>query len=193
VVNLLARGRESGVSVLLATQELADLDRAAPGLREQVVGVTAVKIAHRQEVPASARMIAQMVGTEKVWERTYQLGHPLLGGPTSRGTRRQVEQFVIHPNEIMSLPTGEALMLTKMPVATARIVQIDPPSKRGARPYSGLQSAPAPGAPIRDAPATRALRSDETRSPARGHLRAGGSSEAERGRGARREGPDLGR
>ena len=31
VIALLARGREAGVSVLLATQELADLDRAAPG------------------------------------------------------------------------------------------------------------------------------------------------------------------
>ncbi len=31
VMALLARGRESGVGVLLATQELADLDRAARG------------------------------------------------------------------------------------------------------------------------------------------------------------------
>src|SRR6185437_13772721 len=47
----LARGRESGLSVLVATQELADLDRAGAGLRDQVVGVTALKIFHRQEVP----------------------------------------------------------------------------------------------------------------------------------------------
>ena len=31
VVALLARGRESGMPVLVATQELADLDRAAAG------------------------------------------------------------------------------------------------------------------------------------------------------------------
>ena len=55
VIALLARGREAGVSVLLATQELADLDRAARGLRDQVLGNTAVKIAHRQDVPASAQ------------------------------------------------------------------------------------------------------------------------------------------
>ena len=51
VISLLARGREAGVSVLVATQELADLDRAAPGLRDQVLGNTAFKLAHRQDVP----------------------------------------------------------------------------------------------------------------------------------------------
>ena len=55
VGSLLARGREAGVSVLLATQELADLDRVARGLRDQVLGNTALKIAHRQEVPDPRR------------------------------------------------------------------------------------------------------------------------------------------
>src|SRR5581483_8250223 len=45
VIALLARGREARVSVLLATQELADLERAGRGLRDQVLGNTAVKIA----------------------------------------------------------------------------------------------------------------------------------------------------
>src|ERR1035441_5603157 len=100
VISLLARGRESGASVLLATQELADLDRAAPGLRDQVLGNTAVKLAHRQDVPASAQTIAQMAGTERVWDETEQIGSGLLGDRRAgRGTRRQVEQFVVHPNE----------------------------------------------------------------------------------------------
>ena len=72
VLALLARGREAGVSVLLATQELADLDRAARGFRDQVLGITAVKLAHRQDVPASAQTIAEMAGTERVWEHDPQ-------------------------------------------------------------------------------------------------------------------------
>ena len=79
------RGRESGVSVLLATQELADLDRAARGLRDQVLGNTALKIAHRQEVPASAQALAQMAGTVRRWERSYQVRGGPFGMPdTSR-------------------------------------------------------------------------------------------------------------
>lgn len=135
VVSLLARGREAGVSVLLATQELADLDRAARGLRDQVLGNTAVKIAHRQDVPASAQTIAQMAGTEKVWEQTYQIAsRPLLGGYDSgRGTRREAEQFVVHPNEIKRLPTGHAVLITKQPVARARTIRVTPPPERGGR------------------------------------------------------------
>jgi type IV secretory pathway TraG/TraD family ATPase VirD4 len=130
VVALLARGRASGVPVLLATQEFADLDRAGRGVRDQVSGVTALKIAHRQDVPASARMIAEMAGTERVWEHSHQTqGHLLFGShDTGRGMRREVERFIIDPNEIKSLPVGEAVVITKLPASNARTVRIAPPA-----------------------------------------------------------------
>ena len=128
VIALLARSREAGVSVLLSTQELADLDRAAPGLRDQVLGSTAIKIAHRQDVPSSAQTIAQMAGTEKAWEETRQLGGRLLAGhENGRGTRRQVEQFIVHPNEIKMLPPGKAVLISKLPPARARTVRVSAP------------------------------------------------------------------
>jgi conjugal transfer pilus assembly protein TraD len=132
VIALLARGRESGLSVLVATQELADLERAAPGLRDQVLGVTAVKIAHRQDVPESARTIAQMAGTEKTWEETRQIGSGLLGGyDTGRGTRRQVDRFVVDPNDIKSLRTGEAVVISKIRGERARTIRVAPPQRDG--------------------------------------------------------------
>jgi len=127
VLALLARGREAGAAVLLATQELADLDRAAPGFRDQVLGITSVKVAHRQDVPASAQTIAQMIGTERVWEETRVMQSPFGRGPASRGTRRQVEQFIVHPNEIKSLGTGQAVMITKTPVARTTRLRVSPP------------------------------------------------------------------
>ncbi|MDQ6746148.1 MAG: DUF853 family protein [Actinomycetota bacterium] len=140
VISLLARGRESGVSVLLATQELADLDRAASGLRDQVLGNTAVKVVHRQDVPASAHTVARMTGTEKVWEQTFRVGGFPSRFDTSRGTRRQVEQLLIHPNEIMSLRTGEAVLLTKVPQTRARLVRVTAPA-----PAPALVSPAGPG------------------------------------------------
>lgn len=143
VISLLARCRESGVSVILATQELADLDRTSRGLRDQVLGSTAVKIAHRQDVPSSAHTIARMAGTETVWEQTRQVSsHPLFGQyDTGRGTRRQTERFIVEPNEISSLATGEAVVITKLPRPQVRTVQVSPqrrlprcaqrPSQRG--------------------------------------------------------------
>jgi conjugal transfer pilus assembly protein TraD len=139
VMALLARARESGISVLVATQELADLDRAARGLRDQVLGNTALKIAHRQDVPASAQTIAQMAGTETRWEITERLTDSPLSlafsrgsGQVTRGTRREVEQFLVHPNEIKRLRTGEAVLISKLPSATVRTVRVAPPAQRGA-------------------------------------------------------------
>jgi conjugal transfer pilus assembly protein TraD len=144
VMQLIARGREPGVIVVLATQELADLDRAAPGLRDQVMGTAAVKIAHRQDVPASAETIAQMVGTVRTWEETRQIGGRWFARyDTGRGTRREVEHFAVHPNVIKELRTGEAVVITKQPAARARTVRVGPPRREG------LELGP----PCRDGPA----------------------------------------
>jgi hypothetical protein len=125
---LFARGREAGVCVLVATQELVDLDRASRGLRDQVLGNTTIKLVHRQDVPQSARMVAQMIGTEMIWEETHYIGAP-FGYDTGRGTRRQVERFVVHPNTIMTLPQGQAVMIAKGQQASVQIVQVEPPAR----------------------------------------------------------------
>ena len=130
VAALLSRGRESGMPVFVATQELADLERAARGLEDLVLGVTAVKIIHRQEVPSSALTIAQIAGTEEVWEETRQIGSRLLGGyGAGRGTRRLGERYIVHPNEIKTLRTGEAVVISKIRGAKPRTVRITPPRR----------------------------------------------------------------
>jgi conjugal transfer pilus assembly protein TraD len=131
VLALFARGRESGLGVLAATQELADLDRAAPGLRDQILGNTAIKLAHRQDVPSSAQTIAQLAGTEQVWEETQRIGGPLLGGlGAGGGTRRQTEQFIVHPNQVKTLRTGEAVLISKLRAARPQTIRVRPPARR---------------------------------------------------------------
>jgi hypothetical protein len=150
VIALLARGREPRTRVLVATQELADLDRVAHGFRDQVLGVTAVKIVHRQDVPDSARTIAQMAGTEEVWEETRQMGGRLLGGyDTGRGTRRLTEKFIVHPNEIKTLATGEAVVISKLRGGRARTVRVTPPRQ----PPTNDRAPTHDRAPTRDRPA----------------------------------------
>jgi len=130
LIALVARGREPGLSVVFATQEFADMERAARGLGDQLVGNAAVKIIHRQDVPDSALTAAQLVGTHMVWERTIQTGAGLLGRyDTRRSSRRQVERFVIHPNQIKRLTTGEAILITKQPAAEARAMRVRPPQQ----------------------------------------------------------------
>jgi len=142
-IALFARCREAGVSVLVATQEMADLDRAGRGLRDQVLGNTAVKLILRQDVPASAQMIAQIAGTERTIEETREIGGTLFSGYPGRGTRREAEQFVIHPNEIKSLGIGDAVLISKLRGGKARTIQIHPPQRDSAQPAQRGAAQPA--------------------------------------------------
>jgi hypothetical protein len=139
VLALFARGREAGLGVLAATQELADFDRAAPGLRDQVLGNTAIKLAHRQDVPSSAQTIAQLAGTEEVWEETQRIGGPLTGGVRGGGTRRRAEQFIVHPNEIKTLRTGEAVLISKLRPGRPGPIRVRPPERRSPRDRGGAE------------------------------------------------------
>ncbi len=105
VARLFGRARSAGLSLLLATQELADLRAAGDQLLEQVLGNVETVVAHRQSVPDSAELIAQLAGTRESWSKTYQLSH---GIATGRSTRTPGREYVIHPEAIKALGPGRA-------------------------------------------------------------------------------------
>jgi type IV secretory pathway TraG/TraD family ATPase VirD4 len=114
VARLFGRARSAGISLILGTQELADLRSVGEGaLREQTLGNVETLIAHRQNVPESAELIAEMAGTKAVWITTQQTEQGVIGsGPSGRGTRRRGYEFEIHPSQIKRLSTGEAVVIT---------------------------------------------------------------------------------
>lgn len=103
VARLFGRARAAGFSLLLATQELADLRAAAPELLEQVLGNVETVVAHRQSVPDSAELIARIAGTRPAWSSTEQLTHAM---PTGRSSRSRSREFSIHPDVIRTLARG---------------------------------------------------------------------------------------
>src|SRR3954452_463758 len=110
VVRRFGRGRSAGLSLLLGTQELADLrppDNTT--LADQVLGNITTLIAPRQVVPASAETVAGVIGTRGAWTTTERT-ETFLGArsPSGAGTRTRTREFVIHPDTIKHLPTGTA-------------------------------------------------------------------------------------
>lgn len=104
VVGLFARAGGAGVSLVLGTQELADL--RVPGreaLLEQIVGNLSVLIAHRQVVPASAELIAGMTEARGAW-RASRHGDGTL-------TRTRGFEHALRAGQIMSLPQGRAAVV----------------------------------------------------------------------------------
>jgi conjugal transfer pilus assembly protein TraD len=126
VARLFATGRSAGISLLLATQELADLSAVGDGaLRQQVLGNVAAIIAHRQNVPDSAEEIASIAGTKPAWITTQQTESLIFTSTQSgRGSRRRGHEYIIHPDRIKELPTGHAAVITPGTGQTARVARI---------------------------------------------------------------------
>jgi hypothetical protein len=117
VVRLFARARSAGVSLVLGTQELADLRLPArERVLEQVMGNLSVLIAHRQVLPESCALIASLAGTRGAW-RTSR---------TSEGkiTRTRTAEGVLAPERLMRLQPGWAAVTVLTAGADARIVRV---------------------------------------------------------------------
>ena len=121
IAGLFQRARSAALSLLLATQELADLRRVDEGFDEQIVGNVEYLLAGRQNNPHSAETVAAIAGTEEVWLHTFQTEE----GPRSRraqfgresgiGTKHRGREFRVPPDEIKALPVGRMLLVEKNP------------------------------------------------------------------------------
>ncbi len=131
VARLFGRARSAGISLILGTQELADLKSAGDGaLREQVLGNITTLIAHRQNVPDSAELIAAVAGTRPVWVTTQQTETGLVAaGASGKGSRRRGYEYEIHPSRIKRLPTGHAVLITPGQTQPPTIARIHYPSE----------------------------------------------------------------
>jgi conjugal transfer pilus assembly protein TraD len=117
VVRLFGRARSAGLSLVLSTQELADLRlQGRETLLEQVMGNLSVLIAHRQVVPDSAELIASLAGSKGVW-RTSRRGDGLL-------TRTRTRDAVLDGEDVMALPSGCAAVIVLSGRPSARIVSV---------------------------------------------------------------------
>jgi conjugal transfer pilus assembly protein TraD len=131
VARLFGRARSAGISLILGTQELADLKSAGDGaLREQVLGNITTLIAHRQNVPDSAELIAAVAGTRPVWVTTQQTETGLIAaGASGKGSRRRGYEYEIHPSRIKRLPTGHAVLITPGQTQPPTITRIHHPNE----------------------------------------------------------------
>jgi type IV secretory pathway TraG/TraD family ATPase VirD4 len=117
VVRLFGRARSAGLSLILGTQELADLRlQGRERLLEQVMGNLSVLVAHRQVVPDSAELIASLAGRKGTW-RTSQHGD-------GRTTRTRVREGALCADQVMSLERGWAAVIVLSGARSPRIARV---------------------------------------------------------------------
>lgn len=124
VVRLFGRARSAGLSLILSTQELADL--RLPGherLLEQVMGNLSVLIAHRQVVPDSAELIASLAGRKGAWRTS--------SSSDGRTTRTRTNEGVLSAHDVIGLPRGCAAVIVLTRAASVRIIQVFSVSRHG--------------------------------------------------------------
>jgi type IV secretory pathway TraG/TraD family ATPase VirD4 len=120
VVRLFGRARSAGVSVLLGTQEIADL--RPPGrerVLEQVLGNLTAVIAHRQVVRESAELVAGLAGTTGAWRVSRDSG--------GRTTRTRTRRPRLEAEEVRRLQQGHAALIELGSTGGVRIVRVLPP------------------------------------------------------------------
>ncbi|HMD52504.1 MAG TPA: TraM recognition domain-containing protein, partial [Solirubrobacteraceae bacterium] len=125
VVRLFGRARSAGFSLLLATQELSDL--RPPGrerLLEQISGNLSALVAHRQVVPASAELIAEMSGKMGAWRVSRH------GGASRTRTRTRTRVPVLDAEQIMTLERGWAAVIRLDGRRETRIARVHSPGRR---------------------------------------------------------------
>ena len=117
VVSLFGRARSAGVSLVLGTQELADL--RLPGREralEQVLGNVTTLIAHRQVLPDSCALVAGLAGTRGAWRTSRH--------SDGRSTRTRSSEALLAPERLTRLAPGTAAVNVLTGTSGARVVRI---------------------------------------------------------------------
>ena len=111
LIDLINKSRSAGVTCICATQSLADLEAAAgEAFKRQLIENVNTFLTMRQNTYSSAEEWAKTIGTRSKLDVTYQMSKTEA---TGMGTAKRVREFIIHPDEIKSLKTGEGVFLSR--------------------------------------------------------------------------------
>lgn len=116
VVDLLLQARQAEMPTLVSTQYVPE----KLNIRQAVLQ-SGLIIAHRLEA-TDAELVAAQTGTRPRWEPTLQANNDL--GPSGLMSLRLTDAYVVHPNDLRSLPRGRAVVRSILRAEPA-IVQVD--------------------------------------------------------------------
>lgn len=115
LTDLVNKSRSAHITSILATQSLSDLDFAVnENFKEQIIENCNNYIVMRQNSAKNAEQWASILGTRATIDVTYQLEQDnRITTATGLGSARRVREFLYHPDDIKSLPTGKGVFLSR--------------------------------------------------------------------------------
>jgi len=107
-------------------QSEGDLETIDPAFVKQIIDNTNLKVAGRVNHPETAENFAKQVGTRKAVKETARVNKDLLRQMEGEmGSEREVEEFIVSPNEIRDLKIGQFVVLGKHPDNFKKIINVD--------------------------------------------------------------------
>ena len=105
------KARGAGISIVVTYQSRKSLDHIEQSLALKMNENTANKIVFQVQDSEDVEWFCSLLGTKKTTKETHQAEDGFFGDTkTGMKSVREVEEYVIHPNEIKKLKLGQALL-----------------------------------------------------------------------------------
>lgn len=105
------KARGAGIGVVVAYQSRKSLDHIEENLALKINENTATKIAFQVQDSEDVEWFCSLLGTRKTQKETYQAEEGIFwDNKTGQKSVREVEEYVVHPNEIKKLGLGQAFL-----------------------------------------------------------------------------------
>ncbi|MGZ3807082.1 MAG: type IV secretory system conjugative DNA transfer family protein, partial [Bacteriovorax sp.] len=105
------KARGAGISIIVTYQSRKSLDHIEQSLALKMNENTANKVVFQVQDSEDVEWFCSLLGTRKTTKETHQAEDWLFGDrKTGAKSVREVEEYVIHPNEIKKLKLGQALL-----------------------------------------------------------------------------------
>ncbi len=105
------KARGAGISIVVTYQSRKSLDHIEQSLALKMNENTANKVVFQVQDSEDVEWFCSLLGTKKATKETHQAEDGFFGDTkTGMKSVREVEEYVIHPNEIKKLKLGQALL-----------------------------------------------------------------------------------
>jgi type IV secretory pathway TraG/TraD family ATPase VirD4 len=105
------KARGAGIGIVVAYQSRKSLDHIEENLALKINENTANKIAFQVQDSEDVEWFCSLLGTRKTQKETYQAEEGIFwDNKTGQKSVREVEEYVVHPNEIKKLGLGQAFL-----------------------------------------------------------------------------------
>lgn len=113
---LINRCRGAKLQIILAHQSSGDLDKISTYFSNQIEANTGNKIIFGTALHEDAEKFSKYLGTRTTQKTTQQTNKDILFGnvESDKGSIRDVEEFVVHPNELKKLKRGQAVVIKRL-------------------------------------------------------------------------------